>query len=90
LRRRAPRHFWGWLENSGQEAAQRRDPRLPAPGTELKRRYRGEEIVVRVEEDGFTYDQRRFSSLSAIAYEVTGTRWNGYLFFGLQEWQKHE
>src|SRR5947209_4056988 len=67
LRLRAPRHFWGWLESSG--SAQQRDPRLPAAGTELRRRYRGQEILVRVEEDGFTYNQRRFSSLSAIAYE---------------------
>ena len=90
MRLRAPRHFWRWLDSSGRETAQRRDPRLPATGTELKRLYRGQEILVRVEEDGFTYRQRRFSSLSAIAYEVTGTRWNGYLFFRLQEWQSLE
>jgi len=28
--------------------------------------------------------------LSAIAYEATGTRWNGYLFFRLQEGQIRE
>ena len=90
LRVRAPRDFWRLLDNAGQKAAQRRDPRLPVAGTELKRRYRGKEIVVRVEEDGFIYNKQRFSSLSAIAYEVTSTRWNGYLFFRLQEGQIRE
>ena len=32
---------------------------------------------------GFRYENRFFSSLSAIATEVTGTRWNGLAFFGL-------
>jgi hypothetical protein len=89
LRVRAPRDFWRLLE-SGKEVAHRRDPRLPNAGTDLKRLYRGKEIVVRVEEDGFTYNKQRFSSLSAIAYKVTGTRWNGYLFFRLQEGQIRE
>ena len=35
--------------------------------------------------DGFEYESRRYRSLSAIAREVTGTRWNGLLFFGLAE-----
>jgi hypothetical protein len=78
------------LESAGKEAAQRRDSRLPAMGTELKRLYQGKQILVRVEEDGFTYNKQRFTSLSAIAYEVTGTRWNGYLFFRLQEGQIRE
>lgn len=90
LRVRAPRDFWRLLERGGQEVAQHRDRRLPAVGTELKRHYRGKEILVRVEADGFRYAKRRFGSLSAIAYEVTGTRWNGYLFFRLQEGQQRE
>ena len=57
--------------------------RLPEPGTVLKRRYQLREIVVKVLEDGFEYQSRRYRSLSAIAREVTGTQWNGMLFFGL-------
>jgi hypothetical protein len=34
---------------------------------------------------GFEYDGRRFKSLSAIAQEATGSKWNGFLFFGLAE-----
>jgi hypothetical protein len=35
-------------------------------------------------ESGFEYDGRIFRSLSAIAREITGTRWNGKIFFGLK------
>jgi hypothetical protein len=90
LRLRAPRRFWGMLSEQQREHARRRDPRLPPVGTELTRIYRGQTIVVRVEEDGFRYQQQSFASLSAIAYQVTGTRWNGYLFFRLQAGQQHE
>jgi Protein of unknown function (DUF2924) len=44
--------------------------------------------MVRVLDDGFEYDGRRFSSLSAIAKEITGTKWNGFLFFGLAKESK--
>ena len=42
-------------------------------------------FVVKVLAGGFEYESRRYRSLSAIAREVTGTRWNGLLFFGLAE-----
>ena len=60
-----------------------RDPRLPRPGSTLTRRYRGHEIRVLVLDDGFEYEGRHYASLSALAREVTGQRWNGLLFFGL-------
>ena len=60
-----------------------RDPRLPAVGTELKREYDGKQLIVRVEEGGFAYKGKTYRSLSAIAKQVTGTQWNGFLFFGL-------
>ena len=53
------------------------------PGSLLVRDYRGQQVVVKVLEDGFEYADRRYSSLTAIAQEVTGTKWNGFLFFGL-------
>ena len=62
-----------------------RDWRLPAPGALLTRRLDDRQIVVKVLEAGFEYESRRYRSLSAIAREVTGTRWNGLLFFGLAE-----
>ncbi len=57
--------------------------RLPLPGTLLSREYKGRDIVVKVLTDGFEHENQRYKSLSAIAREVTGTKWNGYLFFGL-------
>ena len=64
-------------------ASRQRDPRVPAPGTQLIKRYKNETLTVTVLEDGYQYGERVYKSLSAIAREVTGTQWNGYLFFGL-------
>ena len=62
-----------------------RDWRLPPPGTLLTRRVDDRQIVVKVLDRGFEFETRQYGSLSAIAREVTGTRWNGLLFFGLAE-----
>jgi hypothetical protein len=62
-----------------------RDRRLPAPGTLLTRQFENRRIVVKVLENGFEYQSQQYRSLSAIAREITGTRWNGLLFFGLSE-----
>ena len=72
-------------DQPGPNAARKalRDSRLPRPGATLTRRYRGHEIRVTVLEDGFEWDGRHYASLSALAREVTGQRWNGLLFFGL-------
>ena len=61
----------------------RHDPRIPPVGTVLKKRHGEEVIEVKVTRTGFTYRGRAYRSLSAIAREVTGARWNGLLFFGL-------
>lgn len=55
----------------------------PIAGTRLLRQYQGVEHVVTVLLDGFEYEGRRYQSLSAIARAITGTRWNGWTFFGL-------
>jgi hypothetical protein len=58
--------------------------RLPIPGTVLTRTYRGRHVAVTVLGDGtFEFDGQTYRSLSAIAKAVTGSHWNGYLFFGL-------
>ena len=62
-----------------------RDVRLPPPGSLIRRKYQGREIIVRVLENGFECDSEHYSSLSALARHLTGTRWNGLLFFGLTE-----
>jgi hypothetical protein len=62
-----------------------RDPRLPKAGTLLSRTFKGRQIVVTVLDTSFSFEGREYKSLSAIAGEVTGTRWNGFQFFGLKE-----
>jgi len=59
------------------------DPRLPLPGTLLVRRFQGRDVVVRVRQDGFECDGKVHTSLSAAVRAATGTRWNGFSFFGL-------
>jgi hypothetical protein len=65
-------------------AARRRDPGRPVAGTRLMREWKGVEHVVTVREQDFEYDGRPYKSLSAIAREIAGSRWNGWLFFGLR------
>ncbi|MBF0148372.1 MAG: DUF2924 domain-containing protein [Magnetococcales bacterium] len=54
------------------------------PGTRLVREWKGVEHCCTVLEDGFEYQGRRFGSLSAVANFITGTRWNGHIFWGLR------
>jgi Protein of unknown function (DUF2924) len=82
LRLYAPRKFWRQL---AEPAGAVRDPRLPAVGTRLERQYHGQTIVVKVLAVGFEYDGKSYESLSSIASSVTGTRWNGFSFFGLNK-----
>lgn len=58
-------------------------PGLPMPGTMLRRNYKGRTILVTVLDKGFEFEGEYFRSLSAIAKHVTGSHWNGRLFFGL-------
>ena len=82
LRLCAPHKFWREL---AEPRGTVRDPRLPAIGTTLERQYRGQTISVKLLPDGFEYDGKVYESLSSIASSVTGTRWNGFSFFGLNK-----
>ena len=57
----------------------------PKPGTVLARTWKGREIRVEVTENGYLYESEVYRSLSAVARAVTGSRWNGRLFFGLTQ-----
>jgi hypothetical protein len=88
LRTVAPRDFFGvgsaQVQTApGGRAGRPHDSRLPLPGTLLTRQWKGRSILVEVLAKGFRYENRPYSSLSAIAVAVTGTRWNGLAFFGL-------
>ena len=73
---------------SGQEATIKkkkplRDRRLPIPGTIITKSYKGIKIEVKTLEKGFEYKNVVYKSLTAIAKEITGAHWNGFLFFNL-------
>ena len=54
-------------------------------GTKLVREYKGRKYEVIVCEDGYQYDGQHYKSLSKIARKITGTQWNGKLFFGVKK-----
>ena len=70
--------------------AQIADPRNPVVGTTLIREWDGTAHTVTVLKDGFDWGGQRYKSLSAVARAITGTRWNGYRFFGLRERKRGE
>ena len=55
----------------------------PQPGARLIREWNGEIHIVDVTDAGFDWRERRYGSLSEIAREITGARWSGPRFFGL-------
>ncbi len=54
-------------------------------GTKLIREYKGEKHEVIALDAGFEYKGQKYRSLSAIANQITGTKWNGKLFFGVKK-----
>ena len=60
------------------------DPRLPAAGRILARRYKGQVFRVKVLAKGLEHDGRVYRSLSAVAKAITGSHCNGFLFFRLK------
>jgi hypothetical protein len=55
------------------------------PGTRLVRTHNGIKHSVLVKAEGFEYQGHLYNSLSRIANEITGKRWNGWVFFGLKK-----
>jgi len=62
-----------------------RDTRLPEPGAVIHKKYKGRNYTVNVLENGFEYEGACYKTLSAVANEITGSHWNGYIFFGLKD-----
>lgn len=59
------------------------DPFHLKPGTVLIREHGGEQHRVMVLTDGYAWKGEVHKSLSSVASAITGTRWNGHRFFGL-------
>ena len=56
----------------------------PIAGTRLIREWQSVEHCVTVRDEDYEYQGRPYKSLSAVARAITGTRWNGWVFFGLK------
>lgn len=56
----------------------------PISGTRFIREWQGVEHCVTVRDHDYEYQGRPYKSLSAAARAITGTRWNGWVFFGLK------
>jgi hypothetical protein len=54
-------------------------------GTILSRDWNGTMQRAIALDDGFMWEGAKYDSLSAIAFAITGTRWNGPRFFGLRD-----
>jgi hypothetical protein len=57
------------------------------PGTVLVREWDRQSHRVMVLANGFAWNGQTYSSLTKIAFAITGTRWNGPRFFGLRDKQ---
>ena len=53
-------------------------------GTKIRREYNNIIHEVEAMADGFEYNGQKWSSLSAIATKITGSKWNGQKFFGFR------
>jgi hypothetical protein len=72
------------LDGNNALMRQRRGMSRPLAGTVLVREWQGVEHRTTVLNDGYEYQGRPHKSLSAVARAITGTRWNGLVFFGLK------
>lgn len=71
-------------ELEGKLSKRRRIENRPIAGTRLIREWKGVEHSVTVRAEDFEYQGRPYKSLSSIARTITGTRWNGPVFFGFR------
>jgi hypothetical protein len=55
-----------------------------SPGTRFVREWNGTRYEVTARPDGFEYKGKIYRSLTAVATDITGTKWSGNLFFGLK------
>jgi hypothetical protein len=64
------------------------DERRPIAGTRLIREWNGVDHCVTVRDADYEYMGRPYKSLSAVARAIAGSRWNGWVFFGLRNQAK--
>ncbi len=67
-----------------QVASGKTPPAKARPGSHLVREWNGRTYHVEVVDGGYVMDGKSWRSLSAIARHITGARWSGPRFFGVQ------
>ena len=74
-----------WLDEAVDDKRAFPDGRKVGSGARLVRIWKGERYEATVRDDGrYEYGGEIYSSLSAVAKAITGTHWNGKLFFGVK------
>lgn len=74
------------LSALGRKDERRKEGRVSTeakPGTWLSRTWHGDTHEVVVLESGYEYRGKTYGSLSAVARHITGAKWSGPRFFGL-------
>jgi hypothetical protein len=69
----------------GSQAPKNAGYRAAGPGSRLVREWNGRNHVVDVVDGGYVWKGDRYRSLSAVARAITGARWSGPRFFGLDK-----
>jgi hypothetical protein len=59
-------------------------------GTQLIREWQGKRHIVTVKDGLYEYNNKKYKSLSAVSFDITGTRWNGWVFFGIKNPNKEK
>lgn len=87
LRKRPPQSFADQISLACDQTTvidSTRDPRLPSPGTQLHKTYKGKKLAVYVGENNFEFNGTTYGTLSAVAKAISGSHVNGFTFFGLK------
>src|SRR5258708_17636276 len=71
-------------ETAAGSSPKRLPVRKAQSGTVLIREWQGNAHRVTMLRDGVSFNGKRYRSLSAVAREITGSRWSGPRFFGLR------
>lgn len=78
----------GGLDATTQRMLEKEQGTLPVsgtPGMRLAREWAGRRHEVVVIDGGALYEGQTYGSLSEVARQITGRRWNGPRFFGLRQ-----
>ena len=73
----------GHPESEASSARATYEPLNLKPGALLIREWQGRLERVTVVDGGFAWNGATYGSLSAAAFAITGTKWNGHRFFGM-------